>query len=65
MKASKHKKHTEFAEKNLNFRFAKKKQMPFKLFEFLEQIMIGATLITLTQFEKTGSTGKVFVLLEI
>ena len=34
--------------------------MPFKLFEFLEQLKIGAFLITLTQIEKTGSTGKVF-----
>ena len=33
--------------------------MAFKLFEFLEQFMTGAFLITLTQFEKTGSTGKV------
>ena len=35
--------------------------MPFQLFEFLEQFMIGAFLITLTQLEKTGSTGKVFI----
>ena len=33
--------------------------MPFKLFEFLEQYMIGAFLITLTQVEKTGSIDKV------
>ena len=39
--------------------------MPFKLFEFLEQIMIGAFLITLTQLKKTGSIGKVFIPLEI
>ena len=39
--------------------------MPFKLFEFLEQILIGAFLITLIQLEKTGSTGKVFIPLEI
>ena len=28
--------------------------MAFKLFEFLEGIVIGAILITLTQLEKTG-----------
>ena len=39
--------------------------MPFKLFQFLEQLMIGAFLITLTQLEKTGSIGKVFIPLEI
>ena len=32
--------------------------MPFELFEFLEQFMMGAFLITLTRLEKTGSTGK-------
>ena len=37
--------------------------MPFKLFKFLEQIMI--VLITLTQLEKTRSTGKVFIPMEI
>ena len=30
------------------------------LFKFLEQFMTGAFLITLTQLEKTGSTGKSF-----
>ena len=39
--------------------------MPFKLFECLEQFMTRAFLITLTQLEKTGSTGKVFIPLEI
>ena len=39
--------------------------MPFKLFEFLERFMNGAFLITLTQLEKTGSTGEVFIPLEI
>ena len=38
--------------------------MPFKLFEFLERFMIGVFLITLTQFQKNGSTGKVFIPLE-
>ena len=39
--------------------------MSFKLFEFLERFMTGAFLITLTQPENTGSTGKVFIPLEI
>ena len=39
--------------------------MPFKLFEFQEQSIIDAFLKTLTQHEKTGSTGKVFIQLEI
>ena len=39
--------------------------MPFKLFEFLEQFVFSAFLITLTQFEKTGSKGKVFIPLEV
>ena len=39
--------------------------MPLKLFEFLKRFMIGAFLITLTQLDKTGSTGKVFIPLEI
>ena len=39
--------------------------MPFELFEFLERFMIGASLIILTQLEKPGSTGKVFIPLEI
>ena len=38
--------------------------MTFKLFKSLERFMIGAFLITLTQLEKTGSTGKVFIPLE-
>ena len=33
--------------------------MPFKFFEFLERFMTVAFLITLTQLEKTGSTGRV------
>ena len=41
------------------------KKMPFKLFKILERFIIGAFLITLTQREKTGSTGKVFIQLEI
>ena len=39
--------------------------MPFKLLEFLERFMNGAFLITLTQLEKSGSTAKVFIPLEI
>ena len=39
--------------------------MPFNLFQFLEIIIIGAFLITLTQLEQPGSTGKVFIPLEI
>ena len=38
--------------------------MSFKLFEFPERIMIGSSLITLTQLEKTVSTGKVFIPLD-
>ena len=33
--------------------------MTLKLFEFLEQFMIDTFLITLTQFEKTGSIDKI------
>ena len=64
MNASQHKKTLTFL-KNLNFRISKKKEMPFKLFEFLDIFMIGAFLITLTQLEKSGSIGKIFILLEI
>ena len=39
--------------------------MPFKLFEFQEKFMIEAFLTTLNQIEKTGSTGKAFIPLEI
>ena len=35
--------------------------MPFKLFEFLKQFMIGAFLITISQLEKPGSTGKILI----
>ena len=59
MNASKHKKNTEFLEKSQLSNF--KEIDAFKLFEFLEQIMIGAFLITGTQLEKTGSIGKVFI----
>ena len=59
------KKNTDFLETIFNFGISEKKSALFKLFEFLEQFMIGAFLITLTQFEKTGSTGKVFIPLEI
>ena len=39
--------------------------MPFRLFEFLERFTIAAFLIKLIQLEKTGSTGEVFIPLEI
>ena len=64
MNASKHKKNTDIVEKISTFEFQRKKK-PFKLFEFLERLMIGAFLITVTQLRKTGSTGKVFIPLEI
>ena len=35
--------------------------MALELFEFLEQIMIDTILIKITQFEKTGSIGKISV----
>ena len=38
--------------------------MPFKIFEFLERFIIGVFLISLTQAEKTGSAGKIFIPLE-
>ena len=39
--------------------------MSFKLFEFLEQFIIGAFLITWTQLEtKNASVGEVFIPLE-
>ena len=65
MNASKHKRNTDFVEKISSFELQRKKWMPFKLFEFLEQLMIGACLIALTKLDKTGSTGKVFIPLEI
>ena len=34
--------------------------MPFELFEFLEQFMIGSFLIILTRLEKIGLAGKAF-----
>ena len=39
--------------------------MPFKLFEFQERFMIGAILISFTQLEKSGSTGKNYIPQEI
>ena len=39
--------------------------MSFKLFEFLDRFMIGIFFKTLTQLEKTGSTGEIFIPLEI
>ena len=38
--------------------------MPFELFQFLEQNMIGAFLIIWMQFEKTGSISKFPIPLE-
>ena len=35
--------------------------MPFKLFEFLEQIMTDTLLIQLTQFEENGSIRKTYI----
>ena len=63
MNASEHK--NTFFEKISNFEFQRKIQMPFSPFEFLEQFVISTFLITLTQFEKTGEKGKVFIPLEI
>ena len=39
--------------------------MPFELFEFLKRVMIGVFLISLTLLQKTRSTGKAFIPLEI
>ena len=38
--------------------------MALKLFEFEEQFMMDTFLLKLTQFEKTGSIGKIFISLE-
>ena len=65
MNASKYKKNTLKLLKISAFKFQRKKWMPFKLFEILEQFMMGAFVITLTQLERTGSTAKVFIPLEI
>ena len=43
------------------FSILKKKKMAVNFCEFLEQFMISTFLIKLTQNEKTGSLGKVFV----
>ena len=63
MNPSKHKKNIDFVEKTSTFEFQIKK-MPFKHFQYLQRIMIGAFLITWTQLEKTGSIGKVSIQLE-
>ena len=34
--------------------------MPLKLFEFLEQLILGTFLMKLTHFDNNGSTGKFF-----
>ena len=64
MNASKHKKTLTLLKKCQLSKF-KEKKIPFKLFEFLERLMIGAFSITVTQLRKTGSTGKVFIPMEI
>ena len=63
MNASKQKK-PDFLEKISTFKFQRKK-MPFELSEFLGRFMIATFLITITQLEKNGSQGKVFIALEI
>ena len=35
--------------------------MALKLFEFVEQFMMDTFMLTLTQFEKTGSIGETFI----
>ena len=47
--------------KKFNFRTSKLKIMAWKLFEFQEQFMIHTYFVKLTQFEKTGSIGQVFI----
>ena len=47
---------------NLEFQ---RKNSSFALFELPERFVIGTFFIKLTQFEKTGSTDKVFTPLEI
>ena len=60
MNVSKHKKNTLF--KNSQLSHFKEKRDSFMLVESLEQIMIGAFLITTcSQLPKTGSIGKVFI----
>ena len=49
---------TCFLEKSQLSNF-KKKQMPLKLFEYLEQFIIGTFLVKVTKFEKGGSISKV------
>ena len=48
-------------QKSSNCEFRQKQMMAFKLFEFVEQVMIATFLLKLTPFEKTGSIGKTFV----
>ena len=60
MNASNHKKH--FVQKN--FEFQRKNGCRLRI-EFLEQFMICAFWIKLTQLEQTGSTGKNFIPPEI
>ena len=51
MNARKQKNLNSFLKKNLTFELTKK-YMPFQLFEFSAQFMIGTFLIKLIQFEK-------------
>ena len=48
--------------KNLQLLKFKEKKTALKLFEFIE-LMMNTFLLILTQFEKTGSIGKTFILL--
>ena len=62
MNAGKLKNWLVFFSQIFNFRISKKKkQIALKLFEFVEQFILGTWLLKLTQFEKTGSIGKTFI----
>ena len=65
MNANKQKEKLTLLKKSQRSNFKQKKQMPFKLSEFLERFMTDAFVVTLTQLEKTGSTGKVLIPMEI
>ena len=55
MNANKHKKNTDFLGKSELSNFKEKNRCP------PERFMTGAFLIKLTQLEKTGSIGKIFI----
>ena len=61
MNANQEKIWTYFLKKISTFEFQRKKKMASQLFEFLEQLMIDTILIKLTQFEKTGFIGNIFL----